>query len=588
MICQLWQGTPDRNILDFFRKNEPIVEVWLIQLFYHLVDKNYHEGAHVLLKLESFKSHSYAQCPELQKIRRSLLLLGGQQAMEQRQTDCACQIWKPLISAKGDFDPQLVYNYTVALEEEEQHNTRFQMLKQLQQWIQKDAKQNPDRWPESYLKTTLAHLHCLIADALAVQSKSNAARQEVSLAVRLAPDCPEVWVRQGYMAHADEENLKAIDFFTRGLEAGIKDEDVYLLLILLLKKEGQIEELNRIKKLFAKDYEDEVIPTVDIPEWIYLGMGDGIQSMERIIESRKNTLQKNPLGAGLLPLYNTFMRYKDENYLQKRLSVNLKSLQRDFNTVLETIAPEYQVKALQIIILYLAKFVTRQKGIAGVVNFYLDQLEKRGKSDPEAHFAYIAMLAIKNVAKSTLDKVLVPYLNQSIQPHQALADLQFHVRYFVTTKAFLPAINQALAKDSQNPLLLLAKATTFPHSSPDYKQFREQSFELARRLQDQRALERLREEDALINQSPSSMDFKFNKFMDLMLEEMSNQDFSIDQFLNSILGEDDDEYEDDEYEDEEGFEMPSFPSIFPFPRPNQRESTSKSRSTSKSKKGGFG
>ena len=73
-----------------------------------------------------------------------------------------------------------------------------------------------------------------------------------------------------------------------------------------------------------------------------------------------------------------------------------------------------------------------------------------------------------------------------------------------TTAPVLKASKQASTKDfskkgsptcTQNPLLLLAKATFYPHKSPQYQTYYDQGFELARRLQDAEALQAYREED---------------------------------------------------------------------------------------------
>jgi len=599
LLSQVWQDPKHQNILNLFEPNTSIAEVWLIQLLRYWKKQNYHEAAHMLLKLEGLKNNPYSKSPEIQKVRRSLLLKGGQQAMNEQKTACACQIWNPLIQIKADFDPQLAYNYSCALDLEDRDDERVPVLRQLQQWIQKDAKQNPDRWPESYLKTTLSSLHCFIGDALVFSGKSHAGIHEVSLAVRLDPNCPEAWVRQGFIAMADKEDAKAIDLFTRGLEAGVHNEQAYRALLALLW--DQPEELKRIKKQFAKDYGDvEFVQEVEFPEWIYLGMGESIQQSKRIVSDKREDIKKIPLGYGLLEVHSIFMDYINPDLTYKRASLdleNLEDLKGRWDTLLDKLPQEYRVKAIQLMFVYLTKFVSPQKGFAAVANSYLNKLKDLGTQDPEAEFAYIAMLAIKDVAKSTLDKVLKPYLNEISQPHKTLAELQLHVRYFTTTQALLPAIDKALGNDSQNPLLLLAKATTFTSTSADHDMLQKKSFELARNLQDQTALQRLREEEELCKQASfyQGRDPDLNKLLDLFLNRLS--DFSEDELedieerlilfneLINGIGEDDDFDDDDDDDDDDEFRF-EFPSFFPLPPlpPNRGRSQSKSRSS----KGGFG
>jgi hypothetical protein len=85
------------------------------------------------------------------------------------------------------------------------------------------------------------------------------------------------------------------------------------------------------------------------------------------------------------------------------------------------------------------------------------------------------------------------------QPGSALANIQLQARRFGEITTLVPFLDEALRREPQNPLLLLAKATTYDVDHPNYEQLKQQGFELARRLQDAKALQAFREEQAFVN-----------------------------------------------------------------------------------------
>jgi hypothetical protein len=95
-------------------------------------------------------------------------------------------------------------------------------------------------------------------------------------------------------------------------------------------------------------------------------------------------------------------------------------------------------------------------------------------------------------------------------------------------------IEDALSREPQNPLLLLAKATTYPNNSAQYEQLKQQGFEIARRLQDAKALKSFREEQAFLD-TQEIQQFLPNPAA-LENFELSDMDDMLEGMIRKLLG----------------------------------------------------
>jgi len=93
-------------------------------------------------------------------------------------------------------------------------------------------------------------------------------------------------------------------------------------------------------------------------------------------------------------------------------------------------------------------------------------------------------------------------------------------------------LGRALKREPQNPLLLLAKATTYPPNSANYDQFKQQGFEIARRLQDAKHCKPSKRrsipqcsDDARVSPDPKALDTFDMEDMDELLENMLHKMF---------------------------------------------------------------
>jgi hypothetical protein len=235
---------------------------------------------------------------------------------------------------------------------------------------------------------------------------------------------------------------------------------------------------------------------------------------------------------------------------------------------------------LQAITLSIQLYAKREKGIAALTKQYLQQLEQLGRQFPVAREAYLAVLVVKETYADKVEKPVRLYLDTMPQPGSTLAKLQLQVRRFTLRTATLRGVTESrLKREPQNPLLLLAMATTYLPHQPQYSQFHEQGFELARRLQDAEALQAFREEEAFVHlrdlhevlPGPANIDsLSFNDIEDIlerMIHKFAGEDLSeteLDELKKRLLdGMDQFEGIEDDNDNEADF---SFFDNFPPPR----------------------
>lgn len=154
---------------------------------------------------------------------------------------------------------------------------------------------------------------------------------------------------------------------------------------------------------------------------------------------------------------------------------------------------------MQAIALSTLLFAKKEKGIAALVNQYMQRLFELGTTYAQDREAHLIVLAVKATDPKRLEFPVRFYLDSMPQPGNALAQLQLQVRRFGWNRNLIPSIDAALQREPQNPLLLLARATTHPLSRAEYETLKQQEFDIARRIQDAKALQAFREEQAFLS-----------------------------------------------------------------------------------------
>jgi tetratricopeptide (TPR) repeat protein len=580
---QMHFGVGDRDLIE-------LVDV--LSLLELVEQNNPHDAVHVLLKLGRSKKY-----PELETLRPALLTLAGQQALTQGEVGCAAEFWQ-LLQREQPFNPQLAVNLVKALDLNEDYPELQRLLTRLIKWLEQNIKQHPQNWSEERRKTTLSYAHCRLADTWMAMGKPRAAMGEMQAAERIYPESPEVIGRHGLIAALEDRYDEATRLMTQALEQGCRSAEVYTVLIETLKKLGNSEATLEARRRFGKKFGDlspeaevEVLPWVDA-----LSTGS-YPLFSRLVEAGS---ARDPA----LHACQIFARaVQGEPNSGGNVSLKQSQAIAAWDKLLQGLTPQEQVPTLQAIGLCLLLFAKREKGIAALVTQYMAKLTALGEQQPEARAANLVLLSLKERDAKKLQIPLQSYLGTVPQPGNALAQIQLQMHRYTRTilqdQILRSFIEDALKREPQNPLLLLAKATTYPANSANYEKFRQQGFELARRLQDAKALQAFRDEQALLAAQeaqqflpdPSRFDSLDIGDMDEMLESMIRRMFGnqippaelkrmmpeLKQMMLNSLPPDFGDDEDDEDDEDEG----SFGFGFPFggfsPPPSRRSSKRKRR-----------
>ncbi len=542
-----------------------------------LIDSgDYHNAAHALLNLERRPT----QLPELNSFKLDLLALAGEQAIKDGEPHCTESFWAPLLAES--FNPQLAVNLMMVYEMNESDSEAQRIITRLIKWVKSDADKNPQQWTEPKLSLTLAHLHCRLADAWMGLGKDRAAFGEVQQAERICPTSPEVMARKGLSAAANGDPEEGIRLLTQALENGCHSEEAYSMLLDCYDDLKNPQAKLEARRKFGQSFGD-MNPEAEIvfPAWLDALYSQEYPFFSRIVDSEEHA--DPPLRACRL-----FVSSSDSDLNSGgRVLLNQDKAKKAWDELLAGLSPEEQIPTLQAIALSTLLFARKEKGIAAVINRYLDKLLALGKDFIQAKEAHLVALAVKGATGQKFESTLRSYTDQTPDPGTALAQIQLQVRRFGWIRTLIPMLMPALEREPQNPWLLLARATTYPPSRPEYEQLKQQGFEIARRVQDAKALQAFREEQAFMEfkqaqsfmPDPGRFDNMDSGAMTDMLESMIRQMFGqklppdelermmpeLKRMMINDLPELAEEEEEDDF-----FDFPEFPPIFEMP-PKKRK-----------------
>jgi tetratricopeptide (TPR) repeat protein len=451
---------------------------------------NYHNAAHVLLSQDR---RSIQQFPELAALRAPVLLRAGQQALEQGEPEYAETFWN-LVLTEQPFDPQLAVNLRVVLHVNGSEAEEQRLLTRLIRWIEQDAKQNPQNWAGDRQPRTLAELHCYLADIWIGLGRERTAIGAVQQAERIYPQSPEVVGRKGLMAVLDDDYETATALLTQALEQGCRSGEVYVTLVdcwdELNNPQAKLETRRRFGKKFGDlnpEAEIEFAPWEEALQTVNYGF------FSRLVQQEE---QPDPPMRALQIFVNAAQGLTSSG---DKIELNQAQSQKQWEALLKPLPGDQQVVTLKAIALAITLFAKRAKGIAALISEYQQRLVSLSGDYAAAQVAHLVVLAVKETNFQKLEAPLRLYLQSMPQPGRALAQLQLQVRKFGWIRNLIPWLVEALEREPHNPLLLLARATTYPLSLPDYEKLKQQGFELARQVQDAEALQAFREEEAFIN-----------------------------------------------------------------------------------------
>lgn len=489
LVQQAKTGEPPLTPSDL-RQAEPATQeaVTALSILQLIGREDYHNAAHALLNLNRRPTH----LPQLLTLRPALLTLAGQQALQGGEPQCAEAFWKPLLAEQ--FNPQLAVNLLQALEQNDSDQERQRLVTRLIKWVEQDAKKNPQAWPTDRLKLTLANLHCRLADSWMALERYRAAMGAVQQAERIDPTSPEVIGRKGLMVAAEGDTEAAIKLLTQALEQGCQYEEVYGTLLSCWDELKNSQAKLEARRKFGKSFGDSN-PELEVAFAPWL---DALYTQSYPFFSRLVQVDENP-DPPLRACQLFVEAVQSPPNSGGRVSLNQSKAKSAWDALLNGLSATERVPTLQAIALSLCLFAKREKGIAALTSQYTQQLFELSGEVPEAREAHLVVLAVKESNPKKLESPIRFYLDGMPQPGNALAQIQLQVRKFGWIRNLIPFLEEALQREPQNPLLLLARATTYPLSMPQYEELKQQGFEIARRVQDAKALQAFREEQAFLN-----------------------------------------------------------------------------------------
>jgi len=449
---------------------------------------DYHNAAHALINL----GHRPIHLPQLKALRPALLTLAGQQALTQGEPECTEVFWKPLLAEQG-FNPQLAVNLLVAMDANGSYREQQRLITQLLQWVEKDGKQHPQNWAGDRLKFTLANLHCRLADTWMAMGRDRTALGSLQQAERICPTAPEVIGRRGLVAATEKKYEEAIKLLSQALEQGCRYGEVYGILLRCWEKLDNPQAQLEARRRFGKHFGDLNPETeVEFARWLDALYTQSYAFFSRLVQAEEKP--DPPLRA--CQIFVAAVQSPPNS--GGRVALNQEQAKQQWDALLEELSDEQQIQALQAIALSMQLFAKREKGIAALINHYAARLSDLGNRYPQAKEAYLVVLAVKETNPKKLETPIRSYLDTTLQPGNTLAQIQLQVRRFGWSRNLIPALEEALKREPQNPLLLLARATTYPVTMPEYEELKQQGFEIARRLQETKALQAFREEQAFV------------------------------------------------------------------------------------------
>jgi len=528
----LWQkyktGQPSIKSMSLNQNDQALMEIATVLKMLELIDEDdMHNAAHTLLNIERRSK----QFPELETLRPTLLTMAGQQSMVQGEIDCACTFWQ-LVYREQPFQPQLALNLMKVLDLNEDFQELQQLITKLIRWLEQEIKQHPQDWPEPRRKNTLAYAHCRLADTWMAMGRSRTGIGALQTAERIWRESPEVKGRYGLIEWGDNNFDKAAQMLTEALEEGCRSEEVYSALLKIWKHLGKPEAAFETRRRFGKKFGDLNPETeVEISPWSDALSTRSYQFFSRLV---KDASDRDPA----MHACQIFVEAaQGETKAGDKIILNQAQATQRWDALLQRLSSQEQVTTLQAIALCIQLFAKREKGIAALITQYMLKLVDLGSEQPTAREAHLVILALKERDPKKLQIPFRNYLSTSPQPSNALALVQLQLRRyadFTQNTVLRSMLEDALNREPQNPLLLLAKATTYDGNPQKYDEFRQQGFELARRLQDAKALQAFREEDTFLNSKEAQQFFPSPEiFDDLDIEDL---DDVLDRMIRKMFG----------------------------------------------------
>lgn len=482
-----------------------------LELLRQLRRGNHLQAAELLLSHERLLLYAV---PELAALRRPLLLLAGQQALDLEAPEAAIRCWRPIVDRPA-LDSNLALRlYPLLIEGDDdgdwQEAERLAGL--LLSWLRRAARANPDAWPEPLLSTTLARLHCWQADPQIRLGMRQQARRSVEQARQLAPDLPDVLGCQGLLALMNGSSSGAIPLLLQAIERGCRNGTVFHVLEEALEEEGRQEERQRLLRDHGPRFGVLESPlaesAADPPLWlVMLSEADAL--------AMANSLSAHPGGTGggleALRIFSDHVTAQRSKGSGGEVVVNLrrpdlqvKQASARWDALLAGLPPREQVEALTAMVAATLRFCRRSgRVLEAEIGARLLQLEGH-LADGDAATAdralrgLLLLLGLRLKRGERPDAPAARLLRGCHRPEQQLPLALLDLRLLHSTRPWQGMVRELQRQDPDNPLLSLALATMERSFTSPYTRFSEQALEQARRQQDRQALAACRRERAWI------------------------------------------------------------------------------------------
>lgn len=452
--------------------------------------------------------------PELETLRRPLLLLAGQQALEQEAPSEAIRCWRPIVD-RPTLDPDLalrLYPLLIDSDDEDELQEAERLAALLLSWLRRAARAAPADWPEPLLSTTLARLHCWQADAQMRLGMRQQAGRSVEQARQLAPDHADVCGCRGLLAAMNGATDAAIAQLWQAIEGGCSNTAVFPVLEEILEAEGHLEERQRLLRehgpRFGVSASAVTEPDEGPPLWLVaLSEADAL--------AMANTLSALPGGGGgglaALRIFNDHLTASagrgsggDAPVNLRRLDLQLAPASAAWDALLASLPPQQQVEALIAMVAAVHRYCRRSgKALAAEISARLLQLEERLASGEaataeRARRGLLLLLGLRLKRGESPDEPAQRLLRDCAQPERQLPLALLDLRLLGSTRPWQAMVQELQRHAPDHPLLSLALATMERSFTSPYSRLSERAFEQARTQQDREALAACRREQAWI------------------------------------------------------------------------------------------
>ncbi|MEB3157110.1 MAG: hypothetical protein VKO26_06715 [Cyanobacteriota bacterium] len=499
---------PPANLLDPRQRDLPRREqVLALALLHQLHQANPLGAARLLLAHERVLLPSL---PELAALRRSLLLLAGQQASDQGSPEEALACWRPLVDRPA-FDADLalrLYPILDSSDRDDHSQEALRLVSQLLSWVRRAARDDPSAWPEPLLSTTLARLHCWQADHGIRLARGAEVRRAVAQARQLAPEHSDVIARHGLLTLLTGDQDEGIALVWKALDGGCDSAFVYMMLESCLGEMDDRASWLRLRNQHGPRF-GVMPPATEDPEgdgaaWLdALAATDaaGLAAALRPMDTSSGPLDALRILVNHLPLATTTPAAgRAPGRAAGRLPLGLPGASERWDALLAPLPPEEQVDTLLAILLAIHRFCRRGgKTIAGEIARRQTRLEQLAAElgTPHGERALRALLLLHGLNLKPSDApapAILALLRRASQPERSLPLALLDLRRFASSRPWRPLVEEWHRQEPQNPLLTLVLSTMERVGSLAWYRLSEEAFDLARRQQDGVALAACRRE----------------------------------------------------------------------------------------------